>query len=152
MELPALRQPKFVKSSTINVKKRVNTDTNYVILTLKNGTKLVVASDSYHGIVTEEEMYRCAFCATSVELEKKYLEFHKNSPKHRMMMADIPYIENFDDHLMRQLNKMESYCTICNVVLPTHTVARHIGTDTHTHEFDKATARGLEYKPLSKIT
>ncbi|XP_049884415.1 uncharacterized protein LOC126379626 [Pectinophora gossypiella] len=147
MAYPALRQPKFLKEQSTSERKQVISDVKYVILTLCNGIKLVITSDSYNSIIIEEDTYKCVLCGMSMELDNEYKELHKNSHEHKNLMTSVPYVEEFPESLMRKIDKHNGYCTICNVIVPSHAIAHHVDNNVHVNEFEKAVIRASIYKP-----
>ncbi|XP_047542781.1 uncharacterized protein LOC125075187 [Vanessa atalanta] len=142
MSTPALRRPKFSKGSD---KKNV-VDQQFIILTLKNGMKLVVSSDSFHGIVMIGKTFRCVLC--DVEIETAFKEHHKSLVEHKKLLNKFPYVTEFSENLIRQINKINCYCTICNVTMGSVSVMLHIRTDEHIHKLNRAILRADTYKPL----
>ncbi|XP_046976175.1 uncharacterized protein LOC124542261 [Vanessa cardui] len=143
MSRPALRKPKFSKESD---KKNV-VDQQFIILTLKSGMKLVVSSDSFHGILMIGKTYRCVFCDVEIETAA-FKEQHKNLVGHKKLLNKFPYVAELSENLIRQINKIDCYCTICNVTTGSVSVMLHIRTDEHINELNRAILRADTYKPL----
>ena len=105
MSIPALRQPKITR---IEVK---DTDTpiyyaepqNFLIVTLKDGKKLVVSSDAYHGMLTAGELFRCVFCEAEMVRDVLCKERHKSSENHRKILESYPHVEEFKENLIRKV-------------------------------------------------
>lgn len=151
MSVPALRQPKSVKVKKAENKKPPITIVpdlkDYLIVTLKNGKKLVVSSDSYHGILTAGEIYKCVFCAKEMILDVVFKEMHKNSPNHKKSIEKYPHVEDFKDNLVRTLAGSTHYCTICNVVVLSNYINQHIRAENHAIELEKAYNKAESYVP-----
>ncbi|XP_038220456.1 uncharacterized protein LOC119838549 [Zerene cesonia] len=144
MSIPVLRRPKQVeKNNNIIIEPE-----DFMILTLKNGKKLVVSSDSYHGIITSSNIYKCVICNEEFSLAKGDKEKHKKSHKHKQLMILSPHKEDFAENLIRQIETDICYCTICNVVVPSRTLTRHLSAEGHTTELKKAKLRSFTYQPL----
>ncbi|XP_063836297.1 uncharacterized protein LOC135085428 [Ostrinia nubilalis] len=143
MALPALRQPKKV----IREKPKILLDdVQNVILTLKDKKSLVVSSDAYHGILRGREVYRCVFCSKDIELDVKIKEWHKDSEKHRKVLEGYPHDDGFGENLVRKLAEDLYYCTLCRVIVPAPFITRHIMTEAHTSEMDKAIAKVFAHR------
>ncbi|CAK1592653.1 unnamed protein product [Parnassius mnemosyne] len=149
MSVPALRQPKRSKKTT-PPKKSITCrkpEKEYVILTLKDDKKLVVTSDGYHGIIKMESMYLCVLCETEIDLDDKCKAEHKNLESHLKTFEKFPHLEGFVENLVRQLNKNSCYCTICNVMVSTNFLMRHVEGEAHKQELERAGIRASVYKP-----
>lgn len=111
MSLPALRQPKNIDVEEKNQKNKEHQTTatsycepqNYLIVTLKDGKKLVVSSDAYNGIFTAGELYRCVFCETEMIRDVTCKERHKSSQNHRKILESYPHVEEFKENLIRKV-------------------------------------------------
>ncbi|XP_035457659.1 uncharacterized protein LOC118281204 [Spodoptera frugiperda] len=147
MAFPALRQPKNAKIEEKIRTQVFNEPQNFLIVTLKDGKKLVVSSDAYHGILTAGELYRCVFCETEMVRDVICKERHKASENHRKILEGYPHIDEYKENLLRKLNTPGHYCTVCNVVVMLHYANRHILGHSHRLELDKAKGRALSYKP-----
>ncbi|CAH1642701.1 unnamed protein product [Spodoptera littoralis] len=147
MSYPALRQPKNLKFNEKSKTAVYNEPQNFLIVTLKDGKKLVVSSDTYHGILTAGELYRCVFCETEMARDVICKERHKASENHRKILEGYPHIDEFKENLLRKLSASGHYCTVCNVVVMTNYAYRHIEGYSHQVELDKAKGRALSYKP-----
>ncbi|XP_026325701.1 uncharacterized protein LOC113234569 [Hyposmocoma kahamanoa] len=147
MSVPALRQPKFTNTQLKDVKKPIILQPDFVILTLRNKDKLVVSSDAYHGILTVEMEVKCVFCKVTMDLDFVHKENHKKSSKHLALVREHPFIETFSQNLIKQLNCDNFYCTICNVMVTAPFLKRHIMSEVHMQELQKAEARALNYTP-----
>ncbi|CAH0731153.1 unnamed protein product, partial [Brenthis ino] len=147
MSAPALRQPKPLKLEENKNRKVV--DQQLIILTLRNGKKLVVSSDALHGIIMMGEMYKCVFCNVEIDLNA-CKERHKVIDGHKKFLENHPYIEELSENLVRQIDKTTCYCTICNVSTYTTTIMRHVKTEEHLHELNKAMLRATTYKPFDE--
>ncbi|XP_050360388.1 uncharacterized protein LOC126780159 [Nymphalis io] len=142
MSIPVLRKPNLSKE--LNKKK---VDQQFIILTLKNGMKLVVSSDSFHGIIMIGKIYKCVFCEVEIE-SPACKERHKTSDEHKNVFNKYPYIEELAENLIRQVNKINCYCTICNVMMSSVSAMLHIRTDEHINELNRAILKADTYKPL----
>ncbi|KAJ8704840.1 hypothetical protein PYW08_012160 [Mythimna loreyi] len=155
MSMPALRQPKKcpveakAPPAANSEKRKIAEPQNYLIVTLRSGKKLVVSSDSYHGILTAGELYRCVFCETEMVRDVICKERHKTSENHRKIVENYPHVEEFSENLIRKLNGADHYCTICNVVVTTYFLHKHIAAESHSKELQMALARALAYKPFN---
>ncbi|KAJ8706651.1 hypothetical protein PYW07_012729 [Mythimna separata] len=158
MSMPALRQPKkrpveAKKSPPASKTEQKKSNEpkkeplNYLIVTLRSGKKLVVSSDSYHGILTSGELFRCVFCETEMVRDVLCKERHKSSENHRKIVESYPHVEEFNENLIRKLNGADHYCTICNVVVTTYFLHKHIAGESHMDELQMAITRALAYKP-----
>lgn len=103
MAFPALRQPKNAK-----IEEKIRTQVfkepqNFLIVTLKDGKKLVVSSDAYHGILTAGELYRCVFCETEMVRDVICKERHKASENHRKILEGYPHIDEYKENLLRKV-------------------------------------------------
>ncbi|XP_045509248.1 uncharacterized protein LOC123704791 [Colias croceus] len=149
MSIPLMRRPKQVEKNVEKNNNTISIDTeDYMILTLKNGKKLVVSSDSYHGIITCSNIYKCVICNDEFNLAKDDKENHKRSHNHKQLMILYPHKEDFAENLIRQIESDICYCTICNVVVPTRTLMRHLSAEGHIAELKKAKLRSFTYQPL----
>lgn len=99
----ALRQPRFVTHPREAKKKCILPDAQYVIVTLKDKEKLVVSSDSYHGIITVGDMYKCVFCQAEMVLESSCKDRHKKSNDHMKMLQKYPHVEEYAKNLIREV-------------------------------------------------
>ncbi|XP_063392149.1 uncharacterized protein LOC134677615 [Cydia fagiglandana] len=149
MSAPALRQPKMlniVRKPPVNV--QCFSDDQSVILTLKDCRKLVISSDSYHGILMAGNMYKCVFCGSEMELDNKLKEAHKNLMTHKRCLERYPHLEDFSENLIRKLSNDSLYCSLCNVVMTTTAATRHVTTETHKDQLEKAEIKATTYKPI----
>lgn len=109
MSVPALRQPKVIKQkeeAKITKKptpSKLPIPQDFLIITLKDGKKLVVSSDAYHGILTAGELYRCVFCETEMVLDVLCKERHKSSQNHRKILENYPHVEEYKENLIRKV-------------------------------------------------
>lgn len=102
MSVPALRQPKNSHLEAKDPPPATNTELqNYLIVTLRDGKKLVVSSDSYHGLLTAGELFRCVFCETEMVRDVICKERHKTSENHRKILESYPHVEEFKENLIR---------------------------------------------------
>ncbi|XP_075989799.1 uncharacterized protein LOC142985482 [Anticarsia gemmatalis] len=153
MSVPALRQPKTInkvenKKPTPSQKPCVVPDTkDFLIITLKGGRKLVVSSDAYHGILTAGELYKCVFCEKEMVLDLLCKERHKTSQNHRKILENHPHVEDYKENLIRKLTSASHYCTICNVVVSSQYLFKHLETESHIKELQQACLRAESYKP-----
>ncbi|XP_073966584.1 uncharacterized protein isoform X2 [Choristoneura fumiferana] len=92
-------------------------------------------------------MYKCVFCGTEIELNSKSKEAHMSSQKHLKCMELHPHLEEFSENLLRKLSYNDMYCSICNVVVTTQFLARHVSSDTHKDLLQKAEMKATTYKP-----
>ncbi|XP_048480139.1 uncharacterized protein LOC125489189 [Plutella xylostella] len=150
MSLPPLRQPKHFQYKPLEHSKQKEvskTPVDYVIVTLKSDSKLVVASDAYHGILMVGGMFKCVVCDVSME-NMNIKDLHKLSPQHKKKLMECPHLEDFSIHLLRQVNPDNYYCTICNVVVSKYITVRHVSTEAHKEELNKAKNRAAFYKSV----
>lgn len=103
MSVPALRKPKSINTQLVDVKKLITFQPDFVIFTLRNGDKLVVSSDAYHGILTVEMEFKCVFCKVTMGLDCIYKENHKKSSKHLSLMNEHYFIESYSHNLIKQV-------------------------------------------------
>ncbi|CAH2083402.1 unnamed protein product [Euphydryas editha] len=145
MSKPALRKPKILHQS-----KKKHVDQKFIILTLKNKTKLVISCDAFNGIIMIGDKYKCIFCDVDMQMYTSK-EQHKELFEHKKTLKNYPYIEELSENLVRPLNKINSYCTICNVMTSALSIKRHIKTDEHINELNRALMRASTYKPVDDI-
>ncbi|XP_053622918.1 uncharacterized protein LOC128682301 [Plodia interpunctella] len=144
MAIPALRQPKL-SGKLQDFSQTVAEDYKNVVVTLKDNRKLVVSANAYQGIVKAREMFKCVFCGTDMELDEKYKDNHIDSASHKERLRAYPHMDEFGENLIRKLNNNIHYCTICNIVMASPFLMRHITGLSHTTELDKAMIRGTAY-------
>ncbi|RVE47211.1 hypothetical protein evm_008179 [Chilo suppressalis] len=143
--IPALRQP----NTLIEEKsKKLQNEEQNVILSLKSDKSLVISSDAYHGIIMGRNMFRCVFCRAEMELDFKCKDAHVNSQKHRKVLENYPHLEVHGDNLIRKADKENFYCTLCNVIVAKPFLLRHLGSEIHNQELEKALIRSSIYKPV----
>ncbi|CAG9790487.1 unnamed protein product [Diatraea saccharalis] len=144
MSFPALRQPNIIVQEK---SKKIENEIQNVIVSLKNNKNLVVSSDAYHGILMGRNMFRCVFCRAEMELEFKFKDAHVNSQKHKKVLENYPHTEEHGENLIRKVDKISYYCTLCNVIVSNPFLIRHIGSEVHSQELQKAVTRALIYEP-----
>ncbi|GBP19995.1 Probable RNA-directed DNA polymerase from transposon BS [Eumeta japonica] len=138
------QSPDMEKSSKNEVSQPGNVGNKVisVVLTAKDGQKLVVPSNSYHGIASVEGKTRCALCNVYV----KYVNVHKVGSKHLNRLKSCVHIENWAENLIRELNSDKCHCTICNVTINKIQVAIHIDDAAHKEELKRALSKGSVYE------
>ncbi|CAK1554256.1 unnamed protein product [Leptosia nina] len=146
MSLPPLRRLKKSNMTKISVFPLAHLD-QHMILTLKSGKKLVVSSDSFHCVLTISNTFKCLICEAEFKCYSSK-EKHKTTELHKKRLALKPNLEEFPEDLIRQLDAETCYCSICNVVIPTHSLMRHLSGEGHSTELNKAKKRSFNYKPL----
>ena len=107
MSVPTLRRPKSNEPEVnpkINISSRKPDVEQLIILTLRNDKKLVVSSDSLHGIIITE-MYKCLFCNIEID-SNECKEAHKTLNNHITFLQSHPFIEELDENLIRQVNNL----------------------------------------------
>lgn len=104
--MPALRQPK-VALDHVKVHKSLPPDTSYVILTLKGERKLVITVDSYNGILSMGDIYKCVFCGTLLALQQAAKEKHISSLVHTRTLEKYPHVDEFSHNLIRKVGVLE---------------------------------------------
>lgn len=109
MSIPALRQPKIVPVDVKDSATNYVEPQNFLIVTLKDGKKLVVSSDAYHGILTAGELFRCVFCETEMVRDVLCKERHKTSENHRKILESYPHVEEFKENLIRKVGSRSFY-------------------------------------------
>ncbi|XP_047040051.1 uncharacterized protein LOC124644607 [Helicoverpa zea] len=149
MSVPALRQPKKVHIEEKRAPISYAEPQNYLIVTLNDGQKLVVSSDAYHGMLTAGELFRCVFCETEMVRDVICKERHKSSENHRKILESYPHVEEFKENLIRKLSGGGHYCTVCNVIVTSHFIHKHISSDVHHRELQMALGRATSYKPFN---
>lgn len=100
---PALRQPKSLNKIQKPPSNLIITDSRNVILTLKDCRKLVIPSDSYHGILMAGNLYKCVFCSTEIELNSQCKEAHMSTQQHLKCMEQHPHLEEYSENLLRKV-------------------------------------------------
>ncbi|CAB3238188.1 unnamed protein product [Arctia plantaginis] len=147
MSIPALRQPNLTKKDHEKTPFKLIPDKrDFFIVTLKGGKKLVVSSDAYHGILTAGGFYRCVFCESEMVLDILCKERHKSSQNHRKILENYPHVEEYKENLIRKITASTNYCTVCNVIVLSHFLQKHVLAEAHIKELNKALTRAESYK------
>lgn len=113
MSFPTLRQPKVLTAPQVTAqdtnnnkcpKKRLdNTELQNLIITLNEGTKLVVTKDAYNGIITAGDLYKCLFCSAEMDLDHTMKEVHVTSLKHQNALGRFQFSDEFPGNMIRQV-------------------------------------------------
>lgn len=93
-------------------------------------------------------MYKCVFCAAEMELDNKLKDAHKNLMTHKKCIESYPHLEDFSENLIRKLSNNSFYCSLCNVVMMSSAATRHVSTETHKEQLEKAEIKATSYTPF----
>ncbi|CAB3258143.1 unnamed protein product [Arctia plantaginis] len=73
-------------------------------------------------------------------------ERHKSSQNHRKILENYPHVEEYKENLIRKITASTNYCTVCNVIVLSHFLQKHVLAEAHIKELNKALTRAESYK------